>query len=73
MLENVRSCTSAKETWKAIINVFEKHTVPNKLSARRSFYNSKVLQSEDILMFSNQVDDLASILKSMKVQIDCED
>lgn len=37
-LEHVRDVESAKKMWEAIMNVFERHTLLNKLSARRKFY-----------------------------------
>ena len=37
-LEHVRDVQTAKEMWNTIVNVFERHTLLNKLSARRRFY-----------------------------------
>jgi len=41
-LEHVRDVETAKEMWMAIMNVFERHTLLNKLSARRKFYTVKM-------------------------------
>ena len=59
--------------WKAILDVFEKHTLLNKLSARRNFYTAKMQESEGVLSFSNRIRQLASTLKSMKVNVDDEE
>ena len=40
LLENVCEVNSAKEMWAAVRNVFERHTLFNKLSARRKFYTA---------------------------------
>ena len=40
MLKNVRECSTAKELWKTICYVFEKHNLLNKFAARRRFYHS---------------------------------
>ena len=37
MLESVREVSSTKEMWQKICDIFEKHTLLNKLSARRKF------------------------------------
>ncbi|CDF33464.1 unnamed protein product [Chondrus crispus] len=69
-LQHVRGCSSAKETWEAILNVFERHTLLNKLSARRDFYTVSMLPSEKVLVFINRVKQLAARLQSMSVEID---
>ena len=45
-LENVREATAAKQMWKAITDVFEKHALLNKLAARRRFYTATVSERE---------------------------
>lgn len=73
LLENVREIESAKEMWTAIQDIFEKHTLVNKLSARRKFYTAEKQESESMLQFSNRIRQLASTLKSMQVYIpECE-
>ncbi|CDF32368.1 unnamed protein product [Chondrus crispus] len=69
-LQHVRGCSSAKETWEAILNVFEGHTLLNKLAARRDFYTVSMLPSEKVLVFINRVKQLAARLQSMSVEID---
>ena len=69
-LQHVRGCGSAKETWDAILNVFERHTLLNKLAARRDFYTVSMLPDEKVLVFINRVKQLAARLQSMSVEID---
>ncbi len=69
MLENVRESKSAKEMWTAIKNVFERHALLNKLSARRKFYTASMEENEGILKFANRIRQLASVLKAMNVDI----
>ena len=70
ILENVREVTSTKDMWQRICDVFERHTLLNKLSARRKFYTALKAESESALQFSNRIRQLASTLKSMKVTVD---
>ncbi|CDF40831.1 unnamed protein product, partial [Chondrus crispus] len=69
-LEHVRDVDTAHEMWEAIVNVFERHTLLNKLAARREFYTVKMLSGEKVLAYINRVKQLAAILKSMSVNID---
>ncbi len=69
LLENVREVETAKEMWKAIKNVFERHTLLNKLSARKKFYTARKSPEESILQFANRIRLLAATLKSMNVVI----
>ena len=69
-LEHVSDVSSAKEMWHTILDVFERHTLLNKLAARRKFYTVTMEQGEKVLTYINRVQHLASILKSMKVEID---
>lgn len=69
-LEHVRDCTTAKQTWLAILNVFERHTLLNKLAARRDFYTVQMHTSESVLQFVNRVKQLAARLKTMSVVVD---
>ena len=69
-LEHVRDAESAREMWESILNVFERHTLLNKLAARREFYTVKMFQGEKVLAYINRVKQLAGILKSMSVNID---
>ena len=59
--------------WESVLDIFEKHTLLNKLAARRSFYTATILESENVLTFANRIRQLASTLKSMKVTIDDEE
>lgn len=69
LLENVREVETTKEMWLAIKNVFERHTLLNKLSARKKFYTATMLKNESVLQFSNRIRQLAATLKSMNVSI----
>ena len=69
MLENVREAKTAKDMWNTIKNVFERHTLLNKLSARRKFYTAEKQENEGVLKFSNRIRQLASVLKDMAVDI----
>lgn len=69
MLENVRDIATAKDMWIAIKNVFERHTLLNKLSARRKFYTANMTENETIIKFSNRIRQLASTLKNMNVDV----
>ena len=69
-LEHVRDVETAKEMWTAILNVFERHTLLNKLSARRKFYTVTMEKGEKMLSYLNRVKQLAATLKSMSVDID---
>ena len=69
-LEHVSEATTAKEMWQAILNVFERHTLLNKLAARRKFYTVTMDEGEKVLAYINRVQHLASVLKSMNVTID---
>ena len=69
LLENVREVTTTSEMWKTICDVFERHTLLNKLSARRKFYTATKEEGETALQFSNRICQLAATLKSMDVTI----
>ena len=70
LLENVRDSASAKEMWCIIKDVFERHTLLNKLAARRKFYTAIQSESETVLQFANRIRQLAATLRSMNVMID---
>ena len=69
-LQHVLGYSSAKETWEAILNVFERHNLLNKRAARRDFYTVSMLPSEKVLVFINRVKKIAARLQSMSVEID---
>ena len=70
LLENVREVTTTSEMWKTICDVFERHTLLNKLSARRKFYTATKEEGESALQFANRIRQLAATLKSMNVTIE---
>lgn len=70
ILENVRHVDNAASMWKTIQNIFERHTLLNKLSARRKFYTATKSEDETILQFGNRITHLSSTLKSMNVLIE---
>ena len=61
---------SAKHMWTLICDIFEKHTLLNKLAARRRFYTAKMHDTEKILAFAARVRQMAATLKSMSVTIE---
>ena len=69
ILESTRDVKSCHQMWKIIQDIFERHTLLNKLSARRNFYTASKEEGESVLNFSNRVRHLASTLKSMNVEI----
>ena len=69
-LNHVRDVSSAKEMWTAIRNLFERHTLLNKLAARRRFYTATMQEGEKVLTFINRIQQLASTLKSMGIDVD---
>ena len=72
MMANVCSDTNAKEIWKTIRDVFEKHIIYTKLIARYCFCTSRKHESERVLAFASRIRQLVKILKSMKVIINDE-
>lgn len=73
MLEHVRECSSAREMLQNIKNVFQRHTLLNKLRARRQFYTVEMKQNEKMLTYINRVQHCGSVLKSMEVDIDSKE
>ena len=62
---NVRECDTARAMWETILNVFERHTLLNKLRARREFYTVTMKPGEKVLPYMNRVRQLGATLKSM--------
>ena len=69
-LEHVSGCDTASEMWQTITNIFERHTLFNKLAARRKFYTATMIESESILTYVTRIRQFADTLKSMGVDID---
>ena len=69
-LGHVRDCETAKQMWEAILNVFERHTLLNKLAPQRRFYTVTMQNDEKVFAYINRVKQLAARLKSMNVDID---
>ena len=69
ILESTREVKSCYEMWKIICDIFEHHTLLNKLSARCKFYSGLKDDNESVLIFFNRIRQLASTLKSMSVEI----
>ena len=65
LLENVREVETAKLMWLTIKNIFERHTLLNKLAARRKFYTAEKGEVESVLKFANRIRQMAATLKSM--------
>ncbi len=56
-----------------VLNIFERHTLLNKLVARRKFYTATMRADERIVACTNRVRQRASAVKSMGVEIDDEE
>eukprot|EP00171_Calliarthron_tuberculosum_P021161 IDg21161t1 len=69
MLKNVTHTTTALEMWTEICNVHQRHTLVNKLSARRDFYTATMQSGEKMLNYINRVRQMGSTLQSMDVEI----
>lgn len=70
MLKNVQHTSTALEMWTEICNVHQRHTLLNKLAARRDFYTATMRSDERILSYINRVRQMASVLESMGVEIE---
>lgn len=53
------------DMWHAICDVFEKHTILNKVNDRRRLYTAEMNETESILQLSNLICQLRAALKSM--------
>lgn len=73
MLEHVREAGTAQEMLKNIKNVFHRHTLLNKLRARREFYTVEMKSAERMLTYINRVRHLSSVLQSMGIEIDTQE
>lgn len=62
LLQNVPDSISTKEMWCTIKDVFERHTLLNKLAARRKFYTAAKNESVPVLQFSNRISQLTATL-----------
>ena len=69
-LEQVQYAHTAKQMWSMIIDIFEKHTLLNKLAARRRFYTVTMSDGEKVLEFASRVMQLAGTLKSMGTTVE---
>lgn len=69
-LNQVEHVQSAHEMWKTILDIFERHKLLNKLTARRKFYTATMLDTEKILTFTNRVRHLAATLESIGVNLE---
>ena len=56
--------------WTTLIYVFERHTLLNKLSARRTFCTVSMQMGEKVLTYLNHVKLLAATPKPMGIRID---
>ena len=72
-LEQVQHSKSAKDMWKSICDIYEKHTLLNQLTARRRFYTAEMKEFEKVLDFAAQVRLRASSLRSMGSSITDQD
>ncbi len=70
MLENASHTVTALEIWQEICNVHKRHTLLNKLAARRDFYTATMKEKEQMLVYTNRIRQIASVLQSMDVVMD---
>lgn len=70
MLKNVRQTTTSFQMGTEICNLHQRHTLLDKLSARRDFYTATMRGNEKMLVYINRVRQMASILESMGIDID---
>ena len=71
--EKVQHSRTAREMWSGICDVFEKHTLLNKLTALRRFYTAVMKDNHKILDFAARIRRHASSLKSMGISIEDQD
>ena len=72
-LEQVQHSKSAKEMWKSVCDIYEKHTLLNQLTARRRFYTAAMKESDKILDFAARIRHHSSVLKSMGTTVNDQD
>lgn len=68
-MEPVGMCDTAIDMLRNTRNVFQGQTLLDKLNARREFYTVEVKQFETVLSYTNRVQQLASILSAMEVEV----
>lgn len=69
-LNHVRDAQAAKAMWTPIKDIFEHHTLLNKLDARRRSCTATMEVGEKLLTCKNRVQQFAATLKSMSIDID---
>lgn len=72
-LSHVEVVSCISEMWRSILNIFERHTLLNRLTTRSKFYTVTMHENETILTFTKRVQKLATYLISMGVPIDDEE
>lgn len=60
-LNDVTGLETAKEMWPAILYVFEKHTLLNRLTARWKLCSLTMKEGESVLSFTNRVNILGPL------------
>lgn len=60
----------AAEAWEITLNIFQRHSLLNKVKDWGGFYTLIRKYGERVLAFIDGVRDLASVLKMMGVEID---
>lgn len=69
-LEQVQHASTAKRMRSFICDIFERHTLLNKLAARLQFYTARMNDKEKALAFAARVRQLAAILMSTSATIE---
>ncbi len=71
--EQVQHASTAHAMWTSVCDIYEKHTLLNRLSARRRFYTAKMGETEKLLEFSGRIRQYASSLATMGVHVEDQD
>lgn len=69
-LSHVDGESRAFYMWQALLDIFERQTLLNRLRTRRNFYSVKMSPANTVLAFINHIRRLSATLHSMGVTID---
>lgn len=64
-LNHVEGAINANQMWRSLMDIFERHNLLNKLTARRRFYIATMSETETVLAFTNQISQLGARLIAM--------
>lgn len=66
----VNYATGASAMWRSLLDIYERHTLLNQLTARRKLYTAKMSSEDTILTDKNRIRHFRTTLYSMELQID---